>query len=221
MKPYLENYFNLSTNNTFINTAQITSNTGKAVKYYFKQNADYENAADLVIAYQDGSAISIGDIFTLNLIPDKNREVNPLLYPVSNVQRLGEALKYKIENFNIIADGEEHFSGKYYQNADGGRKPIYYRAWNKIFNTKNQVIGKRSEWKVDQFIDSGAGAVGQMCLGYMWNTYDNRASGFQGIRSYKPNQPYDDVEILIVRPQEGGVINPILYYIKTTDSWEY
>ncbi|CRF35502.1 Hvp 101 VSH-1 tail protein [Brachyspira suanatina] len=88
----LSNYFNLVSAENYINTTQITSSTGKAVKYYFMQNASYKNAVDLVIAYQDGSIISTDDVFTFNLTPDKNYTVDPSYAEVSNVQELGEVL---------------------------------------------------------------------------------------------------------------------------------
>ncbi|WP_300711991.1 phage tail protein [uncultured Brachyspira sp.] len=238
LKPYLENYFNLSTNNTFINTAQITSNTGKAVKYYFKQNADYENAADLVIAYQDGSTISIGDIFTLNLIPDKNREVNPLLYPVSNVQQLGEALNEKADNIsdrlNIIADEQEHFTGRYFVNSDGGRKPIYYMAGEP--NAKNYTIPNIKGEDIEQFIHSD--------INFKRNIKDFDASGIPIYAAYLTDigltyhghyirriPAKNTVAIYSKTTANEGPTGIVVYdnfitsyyfeYIRTSDSWEY
>lgn len=218
--PILENYFNCitySNDNNLINTEGIISSTGKAVKFGFTKDSSNENNYSLILSHQDGSAIEIGEVFTFDLTPNKNFKTDPIYSLVTNVQQLGEALK----NFNIIADGEEHYAGFDYINYEGGRKPAYYRAWNKVFNTNNEIIGKKSEWKVDRFIDSGAGAVGQMYIGYMWNTYDNNPAGFQGVAGNTQNLTYDNIIISTLRPQEGGVVNPILYYTKTTDSWEY
>lgn len=92
----LSNYFNLSS--SYTNTNEITSNTGKVVKYYFTQNASNGNAVDLIIAYQDGSQINHDDIFTLNLTPDKNSSVNPIYKNVANVQELGESLAELLED---------------------------------------------------------------------------------------------------------------------------
>ena len=101
----LGNYFNLVSAGIYTNTNEITSSTGKAVKYYFMQNASYENAVDLVIAYQDGSTINTDDVFTLNLTPDKNSTVDPTYASVTNVQQLGEALNEKIDKeVKIIVD---------------------------------------------------------------------------------------------------------------------
>ena len=101
----LGNYFNLVSAGSYTNTNEITSSTGKAVKYYFMQNASYENAVDLVIAYQDGSTINTDDVFTLNLTPDKNSTVDPTYASVTNVQQLGEALNEKInEEIKIIVN---------------------------------------------------------------------------------------------------------------------
>lgn len=224
LKPYLENYFNLSTNNTFINTAQITSNTGKAVKYYFKQNADYENAADLVIAYQDGSTISIGDIFTLNLIPDKNREVNPLLYPVSNVQQLGEALNEKADNIsdrlNIIADEQEHFTGRYFVNSDGGRKPIYYRKWKKDFRNRDFVMdGSQVDDIISAYsIQYGANNIANdyQFSGFGANFNQTNLNYYCTLKRYPAST---DISVLVVNFL--AIRDPYIEYTKNTDSWEY
>ena len=88
----LGNYFNLVSAGSYTNTNEITSSTGKAVKYYFMQNASYENVLDLIIAYQDGSTINTNDIFTLNLTPDKNSTVDPIYSPADNVQEAIEAI---------------------------------------------------------------------------------------------------------------------------------
>lgn len=96
----LANYFNLSS--SYINTNEIISSTGKAVKYYFTQNTSNTNAVDLVIAYQDGSQINYDDVFTLNLTLDKNYILDKILKPVENVQELGESLY--VSNKELIAN---------------------------------------------------------------------------------------------------------------------
>lgn len=93
----MSNYFNLSPNDTtFTNTTGITSSNSKAVKFLIKLIEN--NIYNLVIAYQDGSQIQEGDIFTFNLTPDKNYILDKVLKPVENVQELGEglALRYMI-----------------------------------------------------------------------------------------------------------------------------
>lgn len=219
LSTFLSNYFNLVSSGSYTNTTEITSSTGKAVKYYFMQNASDTNAVDLVIAYQDGSTISNDDIFTLNLTPDKNAAVDAIYSPVENVQQLGESLSEKIDsnfnNLNIIADGEEHFSGKYYENADGGKKPIYYRALAKMKFNHGYKLNIGNVWKVDEHISylananvhfDGNGSV--YVSTYLINsttkeitaeaTYNGRVD---------QNLPFDD--------------NPKFEYTKTTDSWEY
>ena len=94
----LNNYFNLVSSGSYVNTGEITSSTGKAVKYYFMQNASYENAVDLVIAYQDNSTINTDDVFTFNLTPDKNSTLDPIYSPVANVQ---QAIEVLIKRYNI------------------------------------------------------------------------------------------------------------------------
>ncbi|MEI0551238.1 hypothetical protein R4K89_13130 [Brachyspira intermedia] len=94
----LNNYFNLVSSGSYVNTDEITSSTGKAVKYYFMQNASYENAVDLVIAYQDNSTINTDDVFTFNLTPDKNSTLAPVYSPVANVQ---QAIEVLIKRYNI------------------------------------------------------------------------------------------------------------------------
>ncbi|PTY39245.1 phage tail protein [Brachyspira hampsonii] len=88
----LSNYFNLVSQGSYINTTEITSSTGKAVKYYFMQNTSDTNAVDLVIAYQDGSTISSDDIFTLNLTPEKNAALDPIYSEVTNLQEAIESI---------------------------------------------------------------------------------------------------------------------------------
>ena len=219
LSTFLSNYFNLASSGSYTNTTEITSSTGKAVKYYFMQNASDTNAVDLVIAYQDGSTISNDDIFTLNLTPDLNATVDPIYSSVENVQQLGESLSEKIDsnfnNLNIIADGEEHFSGKYYENADGGKKPIYYRAFAKMKFNHGYQFNIGNVWQVDEHITylananihfDGNGSV--YVSNYLINsttkvitveaTYNGRVD---------QNLPFDD--------------NPKFEYTKTTDSWEY
>ncbi|WP_051436788.1 hypothetical protein [Brachyspira alvinipulli] len=148
----LNDYFNLVSTGSYVNTTQITSSTGKAVKYYFMLNASYKNAVDLVIAYQDGSTINTDDVFTLNLTPDKNSTVDLTTAAVTNVQQLGEALTERLDKLDIIADGEEHPTGTYYYNADSGKKPIYYRAFEKQFQ-KNEILNTDSnEWEIDMLL---------------------------------------------------------------------
>ena len=150
----LNTYFNLASSGSYTNTTQITSSTGKAVKYYFMQNASSENAIDLVIAYQDGSIINNDDVFTLNLTPDKNSTVDPTYADVTNVQQLGEALTERLDKLDLIADGKEHFTGRYYQNTEGGKKPVYYRKIEKQFTVNQEVISTIENWKIDKLIFS-------------------------------------------------------------------
>ncbi|MDA0063012.1 hypothetical protein OFS07_01865 [Brachyspira hyodysenteriae] len=158
----LSNYFNLVSSGSYTNTTQITSSTGKAVKYYFMQNASYENAVDLVIAYQDGSTINTDDVFTFNLTPDKNSTVDPTYAAVTNVQELGEALTERLDKLDLIADGEEHPTGTYYYNADGVRKPIYYRVitdmWKKYQLSGSEdrhtwIFNNNNEWQIDFLVN--------------------------------------------------------------------
>ena len=224
LSTFLSNYFNLASSGSYTNTTQITSNTGKAVKYYFMQNASFENAIDLVIAYQDGSTINNDDVFTLNLTPDKNAAVDPIYSSVENVQQLGESLSEKIDsnfnNLNIIADGEEHFSGKYYENADGGRKPIYYKFFKGVVKNGtvllkagyfDNVFLKNFDYRVSDSriwlfgtifeIDKGGGNV-PLC-----GVVINNLSGGRNLTATR--QIYSELRDIHIE------------YTKTSDSWEY
>ena len=217
----LANYFNLASSGSYTNTTQITSSTGKAVKYYFMQNASDTNAVDLVIAYQDGSTISNDDIFTLNLTPDKNAAVDPTTADVTNVQQLGEALTERLDKLDIIADGEEHPTGTYYQNADGGRKPLYYRYWESKTVNK-EILGNADNWKVDRFIFGGN----------FWNPSSYNNVFFLPIRDFDNNGTFlrsacfyfdNPTKNIIVEKgrNEDNLQSLYLYYTKTTDSYEY
>lgn len=155
--PIIENYFNLSSSKT---TKGITSSTGKAVKFIIeKTNEESELYYMLVISYEDDSYIHQGEVFTLNITPDENFKAEPIYSAVNNVQHLGEALAKRLDKLDLIADGEEHPTGTYYYNADGGRKPIYYRyldlrsysAYTQDFNTSS------NEWNIDLICNDNMG----------------------------------------------------------------
>ena len=216
LSTFLSNYFNLASSGSYTNTTEITSSTGKAVKYYFMQNASDTNAVDLVIAYQDGSTINNDDVFTLNLTPDKNAAVDPIYSSVENVQQLGESLSEKIDsnfnNLNIIADEEEHFSGKYYENADGGRKPIYYRAFNGSF-ANGYTWNSNNTWNVD--VPVNILAPNQQLAHHSGNIY-----------ARMPSWDYNTKSIMMWSTKNQtswdkyyGLIS--FEYTKTTDSYEY
>lgn len=103
--PIIENYFNLSDGINLTNTTGITSSTGKACKFGITKISDTpaDNISKYVLslAYQDGSSINQGDVFTFNLTPDKNSSLNTIYQNVTNVQQMGEALNYKILDLAI------------------------------------------------------------------------------------------------------------------------
>ena len=215
-------YFNLVSSGSYTNTTQITSSTGKAVKYYFMQNASNTSFMDLVIAYQDGSTINTDDVFTLNLTPDKNSTVDPIYADVTNVQQLGEALNKKIENFNIIADGEEHFSGRYYENSEGGKKPIYYRYFSDEY-PHQYVFGTWDEWKID--IMFPASWLGRWASNQTWMMSGSYVdtSRFYATEIYSKSRE-NQIRISLGLDASYGFdrIKNIKYeYTKTTDPLEY
>lgn len=159
----------------------------------------------------------------------------------SNLQELGSKLNEKFEgeikklqsqidtltNSTIIADGEEHLTGQYYENADGGRKPIYYRyldlrsysAYTQDFNTSS------NEWNIDLICNDNMG-------------YDIRGNGsyfYQfNSRGDFVNNVIRDVHIyfdsktkrfgLYIEQYSGTTHRAGLFkikYTKTTDSYEY
>ncbi|MCZ9878126.1 hypothetical protein OFP91_10070 [Brachyspira hyodysenteriae] len=226
--PIIENYFNLSS--ILGNTVGITSSSGKALKFcVIKGDASNNNLALYMfsIAYQDGSNIQEGDVFTFNLTPDKNSTVDPTYAAVTNVQELGEALTERLDKLDLIADGEEHPTGTYYYNADGGRKPIYYRyldlrsysAYTQDFNTSS------NEWNIDLICNDNMG-------------YDIRGNGsyfYQfNSRGDFVNNVIRDAHIyfdsktkrfgLYIEQYSGTIHRAGLFkikYTKITDSYEY
>ncbi|MCZ9850161.1 hypothetical protein [Brachyspira hyodysenteriae] len=107
--PIIENYFNLSS--ILGNTVGITSSSGKALKFcVIKGDASNNNLALYMfsIAYQDGSNIQEGDVFTFNLTPDKNSTLDPIYSSVSNVQEAIEAIVQRLillESYNKNIEG--------------------------------------------------------------------------------------------------------------------
>ena len=118
--PIIENYFNTLSADGKKVTSEIISNTGKTVKFSISKN-DIENLSNesplyiLSLEYEDGTDIQENDIFTFNLSPDKNSKAEQTYSEVNNVQQLGEALTERLDKLDIIADGEEHPTGTYYQ----------------------------------------------------------------------------------------------------------
>ena len=219
--PILENYFNLitySNDNNLLDTEEIISSTGKAVKFGFAKDSINENNYTLILSHQDGSAIEIGEVFTFDLTPNKNLKTDPIYSLVTNVQQLGEALNSKFSNLDIIADGKEHFTGRYYQNADGAKKPIYYRAFEKQFQ-KNEILNTDSnEWKIDMLLYMNGTILetnNDAIIVAPRSTYDIYNSQFIHILSTK--KLYYDTAPETLR--KG--LNPAFYYTKTTDSLEY
>ena len=230
--PILENYFNLitySNDNSLLDTEEIISSTGKAVKFGFAKDSINENNYTLILSHQDGSAIEIGEVFTFDLTPNKNLKTNPIYSLVTNVQQLGEALNSKFSNLDIIADGKEHFTGRYYQNTDGAKKPIYYRMFQKEYIVSQEVIGNISEWAVDEMLKNtflkrwgGSGGV--------WQGNDSVSIGgtqFGGFQTASTNYNSNgDITInLGMSDQYGygwnGIKHLYFEYTKTTDSLEY
>ena len=135
----MSNYFNLSPDDeTFTNTTGITSSNDKAVKFLIKLIEN--NIYSLVIAYQDGSQIQEGDIFTFNLIPDNNYILDPIYKNVTNVQELGEslALRYMIPPYYIqYPDTSGNFDAN--EEPSNWYKKMYNvtTTWQIIFNDKS------------------------------------------------------------------------------------
>ena len=135
----MSNYFNLSPDDkTFTNTTGITSSNDKAVKFLIKLIEN--NIYSLVIAYQDGSQIQEGDIFTFNLIPDNNCILDPIYKNVTNVQELGEslALRYMIPPYYIqYPDTSGNFNAN--EEPSNWYKKMYNitTTWQIMFNSES------------------------------------------------------------------------------------
>lgn len=104
----IENYFNLIDTimpEDLINTQGITSSNDKSVKFgVTKITGSLGIVYILAVGYEDKSTISKDDIFTFNLIPDKNYTLEPIYKNVTNVQELGEALNEKDINLQNQID---------------------------------------------------------------------------------------------------------------------
>ena len=140
----IENYFNLIDTimpEDLINTQGITSSNDKSVKFgVTKITGSLGIVYILAVGYEDESTISKDDIFTFNLIPDKNYTLEPIYKNVSNVQELGEslALRYMINpyyvqyadligNFNSNEEPSVWFKKMYNVNT----------TWQIIFNSES------------------------------------------------------------------------------------
>ena len=140
----IENYFNLIDTimpEDLINTQGITSSNDKSVKFgVTKITGSLGIVYILAVGYEDESTISKDDIFTFNLIPDKNYTLEPIYKNVSNVQELGEslALRYMINPYYVqYAD----LSGNFNSNEEPSVwfKKMYNvnTTWQIIFNSES------------------------------------------------------------------------------------
>lgn len=104
----IENYFNLIGTimpEDLISTEGITSSNGKPVKFgVAKITGSLGIVYILAVGYEDESTISKDDIFTFNLLPDKNYTLEAIYKNVTNVQELGEALNEKDINLQNQID---------------------------------------------------------------------------------------------------------------------
>ena len=136
----VEDYFNITVTDAsnpvsqLVNTTGITSSSGKAVKFGLYKLGD--NQYNLFLAYQDGSSINQGDVFTFNLAPSKNSTLNPIDQSVSNVQQAIETIvNDKIPDVYDYS-GTETLTNKIAK-VDGVEYPVYRRC----FEVDYQFIG--------------------------------------------------------------------------------
>ncbi|WIH89769.1 phage tail protein [Brachyspira pilosicoli] len=187
----IPNYFILD--GDYINTSDILSSSGKALKYKIKTVSTSEGIIyAFLLAYQDGSEIQSEDVFTFNLIPNKNSSLNPIYKNVSNVQELGEslALRYMINPYYVqYAD----LSGNFNSNEEPSVwfKKMYNvnTTWQIIFNSESvyfRTEGNLANVERSNGIQNDAGRNATGSLGLRNNTgiTDNLASGiiFQGVQ---------------------------------------
>lgn len=131
----------------------------------------------------------------------------------------------------IIADEEEHPTGTYYYNADGAKKPIYYRMFQKEYMISHEVIGNISEWAVDKILKNtflkrwgGNSGIGT------WQGNDSVSVGgtdFGGFQTASTNYNSNgDITINLGMSNRygygwNGIKHLYFEYTKTTDSLEY
>ncbi|MEI0703219.1 hypothetical protein R4M05_15360, partial [Brachyspira intermedia] len=125
----IEDYFNITVTNPaspvsqLVNTTGVTSSSGKAVKFGLYKLAD--NQYNFFLAYQDGSQIQQGDVFTFNLTPDKNSALAPIYQDAANVQQAIEVVVNQKLPDVYDYSGVETQTNKIAKFADGTEKPIY------------------------------------------------------------------------------------------------
>ena len=142
----VENYFNITVTNPaspesqLVNTTGITSSSGKAVKFGLYKLGD--NQYSLFLAYQDGSQVQQGDVFTFNLTPDKNPTLNPIYQDPRNVQQAIEALADNIYDYSGV---ETIVLGEKVIDADGVEHQVYRKV---IENRDYEFLGDNIQHSV-------------------------------------------------------------------------
>ncbi|WP_157154546.1 phage tail protein [Brachyspira murdochii] len=108
----VEDYFNITVTNgadpvsQLVNTTFITSSSGKAVKFGLYKL--YDNQYFLFLAYQDGSQVQQGDVFTFNLTPDKNSALDPVYMGVNNIQ---DAIETIVKRLVLLESANKNIEG--------------------------------------------------------------------------------------------------------------
>lgn len=188
------------------------------------------------IAFDDSISISASDVqnaivalHTLikALKADEVSFDDSISLGASNVQELGVKLNEKLNteidnlqtqidtltNATIIADGEEHFSGRYYENSEEGKKPIYYRKIETQFTTNQEIISTIENWKIDKLIfsycNTGKNIGGTQFIEMQANSIGN---------TYGMTRIMNNGNINVWLSDRDYINNFYIEYTKTTDS---
>lgn len=176
------------------------------------------------------SSRDIEDVRQLSLnLPELNQKIDDLKAEdiaykgvgiTGRAKNVKEALYAVSEAQLIIADEQEHFTGRYFVNSDGGRKPIYYRKWKKDFRNRDFVMdGSQVDDIISAYsIQYGANNIANdyQFSGFGANFNQTNLNYYCTLKRYPAST---DISVLVVNFL--AIRDPYIEYTKNTDSWEY
>ncbi|WP_300365288.1 phage tail protein [Brachyspira sp.] len=195
----MENYFNLVEDLKNLKaTDGIISSSGKAVKFGVNKIVGIETTIyRFLVAHQDDSPVEAGEIFTLNLIPDKNSKLDPIYSEVNNVQQMGEvlALRYNIPLFYFVFPEDD---GTF----DDKKRPTNY--YQKVFGIT--TVWKKRFATTGAFLRFEGGFADEARNGLIQNYADKRLVGtFYGVQTTFGD--YGNTGVFYTTYREGNSIS--------------
>ncbi|WP_295160386.1 phage tail protein [uncultured Brachyspira sp.] len=194
----MNNYFDLIDNEKtdLKNTLEITSSCKKAVKFAVKLFTD--NIYILYLAYQDGSIIQAGDVFTFNLTPDKNAYLEPIKKPADNVQDaidsiiLNKIMPIGSQYIQFAEDDGSFENSKSPENLYGGTWKLKYNNESVYFRTEGSLSEEERENGIQDY-------AMKRVQGNVWGLAGQGNDSFiptDGVFAY----PYKDVNDIFAAP---------------------